>query len=604
MKTTVGNILFNDILPQEMRDYSRELNKRKIYDILADLGKNYPKDYAVKVKKIKDLGDEVATVQGSSFSLADFAPRKEAKEIQKKYKSEYDKLDSITNQVAKDDKRREINAKVEDEINAKVKKSINDKSNRFLRWGAAGAKGGPANFRQILFASGNQVDVKKEVFPHMSQRSLSEGLSPSDYFITSTGARTGVVNSFLQVRDPGAFSKEISANVNDNIVTELDCGTTTGRTYPVHSRDVLDRCLAAAAGKYKRNDVITDAVQDNMERQGVKTVKVRTPLTCEMQEGVCSKCIGMAEDGTMAPLGDAIGVRSAQAISEPLTQMALSAKHSGGVVGKKSAYQIINQLLHAPENFPNGAVLAHKDGTVERIVNAPDGGKNIFVAGEDHYVKPKVPVRVKVGQKVEAGDKLSDGLVNHKELVQLKGMEKGRESLTANLREIYAENGYDGRPQVFETVVRSLLNHGIVEDPGDHDDLVEEEIVRWNQTAYARKKETKRLSVDNAIGWRLKSEVNGLPAGTLITDGNIEKLGNVETVEVYKKPAKIKPYMLSTEQAVHHNKDFISAMGFRNIRQALERGVSEAQQSNIHGTNPITPYAYGAEFGQGLGGRY
>jgi DNA-directed RNA polymerase subunit beta' len=603
METTIGNILVNEKLPQDLRDYQRVLDGKAQGKLIRQIGEKHPKDYGKIVKDIKDLGDKYSTLEGSSFSYEDWEPV-DTTGIHKKYQADFDKVDKMTNQQAKDDARRELNLKVENEINAQVKKDIATKDNRFLLWGRSGAKGGDSNFRQMLYASGNQVDVKEELFPHMSKKSLAEGLAPSDFFITSVGARKGVVGSFLSVRDPGAFGKELFATTNDLVITDSDCGTKKGKTYPIQSREALDRYLLNDTKNYKRNDPITHMMMDDLEKQGIKEFQVRSPLYCISHDGICAKCSGLQEDGKDAVVGDPIGIRSAQSLTEPLTQMALSVKHSGGVVQKKPAFQHIQQILHAPENFPDGAVLARKDGTVDSIGKTPDGGTNIVISDTTHYASPNRKLYVKQGEKVTAGDALTDGLVNPKELVSLKGMDEGREYLAKILRNTYAENGHDGHPKVFETVTRAIMNHATVADPGDHPHLYKDQVVRWNQSRPLTEKQIVTKAPLDALGFRLARDIVGLKAGTKITAENFPKLSRLKSIEVYKNPAVLAPMMISTERAALHKDDFISAMGYRNIKQVLQSAVSEMEQASVHSYNPITAYVHAKEFGKGEKGKF
>jgi DNA-directed RNA polymerase subunit beta' len=345
-------------------------------------------------------------------------------------------------------------------------------------------------------------------------------------------------------------------------------------------------------------------MQDDLVKKGVKNVEVRTPLNCNAPEGVCVFCFGLKEDGQLPVLGDAVGIRSSQALTEPLTQLALSAKHGGGVLKKKKpAFLKLRQLMHAPENFPDGATLSLENGTISKIEKSPDGGKKIFVNDKMHYVQPNVQVYAKVGDKVEKGHVLSDGLVNPKQLVDLKGVVAGREYMSNVIRSTYAENGFHGHPKIFETVSRSLINHGRVEDPGDHP-LVPEQIVRWNQFQTATQKMSQTLDGVNAVGWRLSQDTNGLRKDTLITDDNVDKVAHMKSLSVYKNPIKMKPFMLSSERSALHKDDFISSMGYRNIKQIMEQAVSEMQSAPLHTYNPITPYVHGRSFGQGPEGKY
>lgn len=604
IETTIGNILINEKLPADMRDYSRVITGKSLGALAAELGRKHPEDYGRVIKDLKDLGDEFSTQLGSSFSMADFKPNAQVDKIYSKYSRQYAAINKLSESSATDDKRRAVNLKAEGEINALVDKQLQSDSNRFTMWGKAGAKGGATNFRQMLYASGNQVDVKKELFPHMSKHSLSQGLTPSDFFITSLGARTGVVGSFNSVKEPGAYAKELYSATNDLIVTSLDCGDTEGSVMDITNPDILDRYLAAPQMPFKRNDLTEGSMLDILRAKKVTQLHVRTPIHCKMSQGICSKCYGPNEAGVDLKVGETVGLSRAQSIAEPLTQLALSAKHSGGVVGKKSAFEQVTQLFHAPENFPGGAVITHVTGIITKVEAAHDGGTNVYVGDTLYYLNPKQKPLVKKGEAVKRAQALSIGLVNPKEYTSLVGIIKGREYLAKAVRATYKDNGVDSHAKVFETIVRATMNHGEVEDTGDYgDELDIKEIVSWERTKEYRDGSVRVRPVYNCIGWRLSKSVDGFKADTVITDTVYNKLKGNKELEVYKIPAKIKPIMISTEQ-VALGKDFISAMNYRNIKRVLEKAVTTGGEADIHGLNPSTAYAYGAEMRHGPDGTF
>ena len=258
--TTVGNVLINEQLPEDLRDYSRIVNKKELAGILNSIGTKHPKRYAEIVKNLKDLGDTASYESGSSFSLKDLLPENMSG-IYKKYEPEYKALEKISNPDEKISKRKEINRKVDEDISERIKSDLKTKPNSFDKWIVSGARGGNDDLRQLRYSVGNMVDVKNQIYPFRANRSLSQGLTPTDFFITSLGARKGIVGSFISVRDPGAFSKELCNITNDMIITENDCGTKHGKDCITTDPGIIDRYLCNPAGEYHRNELITTRVQ-------------------------------------------------------------------------------------------------------------------------------------------------------------------------------------------------------------------------------------------------------------------------------------------------------------------------------------------------------
>ncbi len=160
MNTTAGSILINEHLPEDIRDHSRVYNKRALRDMLSDVGRLHPHLYGPITKAVKDLGDIHAYHEGSSFSFDDLAPQSSA-HIKKKYEGRYKAAKKEKDEVKRNDMLRDINMDLEGEINGEVAESLK-KPTRFNLCTSIGAKGGPANVRQMFWSSGNQVDVKND----------------------------------------------------------------------------------------------------------------------------------------------------------------------------------------------------------------------------------------------------------------------------------------------------------------------------------------------------------------------------------------------------------------------------------------------------------
>lgn len=604
METTVGHILINEYLPPDVRDYQKTMTASEMKSTLKKVADKHPQHYGTITKALKDIGDLHSYLEGSSFTFDEMKPH-DITPIYKKWEPELNKAKKVADPLQRDNAMRAVNMKIEGELNSLVESHMKDSKNSVHKWSTIGGKGNRNNIRQMFYASGNQIDVANKVLPHMSRSNFSQGLAPSDIFISATGARKGIVESFISVRDPGALGKEFFMLTNHLVTTEHDCGTPEGIVVQVDSPDALDRHLAKDAGHYKRNDNVTKLVQADLKKSNVSSIVVRSPLTCRSKHGVCAMCVGELENGRLSHIGDTVGLRSAQSLTEKLTQMALSSKHTGGVVGKKSAFDTVKQLMHVPENFPGGAVLSQLHGTVQKIEDAPDGGKRVWVGDKMHYLDPKLNLSVKKGDTLTAGDAISDGLINPAEIVRLKGMDQGRLYLARAMQKVYSDSGIHGHPKVFETVSRAILNLAEVEDPGDHDFNIGDK-VNWNANIGATRTQYAKVPVDSAVGWRAAKDYPSahVKEGEFLTYDHASKLGHLKEIEVMRKPAKIRPVMYGTERAAIYGGDWISNLGFRFVKDQLKTNVALGAKADIHGWSPIPAYIYGAEFGKGEGGRF
>lgn len=607
MITSAGSILINAQLPEDLQDHQRIINKKELKKLLKDVGYKDPLSYGTTTKRLKDMGDQQAYLDGCSFKWSDLAPI-DTSHVFKKYQGQLNKSSQIPNEVERLDATRQINMKIEGELNDITNEHIK-KGQGFTKWVELGVKGNPNNIRQMLVASGNQVDLREQVYPHMSKNSYSKGLNPSDYFVSALGARKGIVNSFISVRDPGAFAKELYTLTNEMVITDHDCGTLKGKSYHIPQEQALaiDRLLLEPAGNQKRNDLVTASSIDHLVKMGVKEIKVRSPLYCQAPQGVCSMCVGLLEDGRMAPIGDTVGLRSAQSMTEKLTQMALSTKHTGGVVGKKSPFEKLKQLMHVPENFSGGAVLSQHEGQISSINKLADGGHHIMVGDFAHYIQPNQEIQVKKGQTIGKGDSLTDGLINPKELVDLKGMDAAREYLANEMRLTYEQSGNVGHPKVFETVVRGILNLGEVVDPGDHPHMPGE-IVKWNSVQALTRPQVFSGPPSACLGYRLFEDVPqiGAKKNDMVDNKVLDECRKkgIQLLKVWQRPMKVNPIMMGTERAALIKNDVLSNLGFRFLKDQLRENIALGRSSNLHSYDPIPAYAYGAEFGQGEQGRY
>ena len=184
------------------------------------------------------------------------------------------------------------------------------------------------------------------------------------------------------------------------VVTSRDCGTTRGIPVDADDEDNIGSVLAADVGPYKAGTIIT---RDMMGKMGDGKIAVRSLVTCEEGDGVCSKCGGVREKGRLPEIGDPVGIVATRSISEPVTQAGFKAKHSGGVAGSDdkqvSGFKEMNQFVQVPENFLGAATLAGQDGIVTSITKAPAGGYNVKVDDKDETLAEQKVMDAETGEK-------------------------------------------------------------------------------------------------------------------------------------------------------------------------------------------------------------
>jgi DNA-directed RNA polymerase subunit beta' len=565
-RTSVGRYTVNLVLPAYVRDFEATFDKKKIVSILKDVAERSPNQFGEIADGLKDIGNEHSYRVGSTISLADIKPAaRERDRLFKKIEPQIKKLDGLISRAGSEAVRADLLQQKVNLYNDKITPAINNlvhklpSHNNVRRMVDSGARGNYSQVRQMVGAPVLLTDTNGQAIPTPVKRSYAEGLSTSDYWIQSYGARTGAVDRSMQTAVPGYFNKRLVNTLIDTTITEVDCGTRNGRDVPLGAQ-AMDRYTAGDKFGVVRNTLVTTRVLSTYRKKKQATIRVRSPLSCEAKEGVCAKCFGRREHGQDSSIGDNVGAMSAQAIGEPATQMQMKTFHTGGVASGgiganlKSGFERILQLTELPSTVKNAATLAEEAGRVTQITPAPAGGNFVFVDSRSHFVPAQVKVSVQEGQTVKKGDALSAGEVNPHDLLRLQGLRVTQDYLSNEISKEYHNQGIKLKPNVIETAVRKLTNLTRINDPGETD----------------------------------------------FAPGDYASFSKVRALT--KGGAKIEhtPELKGINQApLYGNEDWLSQLNFQNLKRTVVNAATKNWTSSIHGTNPVAAWAYGAEFGRG-----
>ena len=604
--TTVGRILVNRVLPPKLRDPEIMLNKKKTEKILGDLARNNPKEAPAVAEKLKDLGFRTAFEQGFSVKLGDFAvDRKGRDPVVAKVRREIERIrTSKASDKEKDALIEKALLTAQTELGEVVKKRTPEDNNLGIMV-RAGARGNWGQVQQMTAAPIAVEDAMGNIVPSLIGTSYSEGLSPADYWTAMHGARKGMIERTLRTSEPGALNKSLLHTTVNYPVTTDDCNTTAGIQMPVSNPEIVDRYLAQDASKLgKRGDVITPALADQMAAKGVKVVIVRSPITCEAPKGVCQICSGLDEYGKTYSVGANLGAISAQAVTEPATQLTMSSFHGGGLASGEDkitdSFKRVKSLMEFPEEFPDKATLAETDGKVESITEATIGGWNVRIGGKNHYIAPDRKLRVKPNQAVEKGVRISSGNRDPKDVLKILGMTQMRTALVEDLADVYHRAGPYVKQKHFETVVRAITDSARVRDPGDSD-FVPGDIVPYNLARDHNAQGVTTVPLDRALGAWLDEDVEGVSPEKILDEQDVEKLRALgkKTIRANPNPVDIQPVLKGIRTLPLHRRDWLSQLAFTHLKDAIRQGVPEGWKSELHETNPIPGVIYGAEFGMG-----
>lgn len=593
MSTTFGQHLVDGILPPKWRG-SGTLTKARLNEILVEIARERPSEYPDIVSKLKRLGDEIATLDGISVGLEDIAPLRGARDAALR-----PHVDAFHKATTIDEKEKAL-ASAQDAMLSLAK-------NHPGTMGEMVRSGGRGNAAQLMRAVGAPVmvrDSKGKTVPWMIGRSFSEGLKPADAWVAGGEARVNAVLSNISVVEPGDLAKILVNNMSDQLITTTDCGTHNGVSMLGSDPHLVDRYTAGT------NQLITPQQAAQFAREG-KSVVVRSPMTCEAAHGICQRCQGISPTGHLHPIGTNVGVRAAQALSEPLTQFSLNAKHGGRIdrgdkEPKLEGIKGVRTLLEIPTSFTHKAVLAEKDGTVTHVTAAPQGGTYVHVDDLQHYVAPEHRVIVTPGQSVYAGDVLSNGVPKPDEVVRHKGLGEGRRYLVDALSDVYRRAGSDVDKRHLETLAKSVLNHVQIVDPGPEDAFIKGDVVHYNNFRATLAASQRKASLEDAIGETLAEPLLHHTAGTVVTPSLVEQLSKrgITSVAIADQGPRAIPLMRPASRTPLLNPDWMARLAHRYLKETLLTGIHRGDVSNLHGHSPVPAYVAGTEFGQGPGGTY
>ncbi len=594
---TFGRFLLNKSLPSQHR-IKGEINKKDLKSRMNALARENPEQYVETVTNLKRRGDELATLEGLSIGLEDITPQYQQRNkamlpLRRKFR------------VATTDKQRQ---QIAVEAQDRLLKDVSKHPGSLTLQVKSGARGNPVQYANMVSGLGYARDANGGVLPWMIERSYSEGLKPSDYWATTNQSMMDVIKTYTAISEPGELSKKLIAGMADMVVTEEDCGTHNGVPLPTTSPDVIDRYLAKDTGPVKRNTLITPANQSKIAKVSSK-VLVRSPMTCEASDGVCQRCQGLDEKGKLHVRGINVGVRAAQAMSEPLTQFALNAKHGGRTL-QSDKFQVhgiagFRQIIETPKQFVNKATLASADGKISGVETAPQGGHYVYVDKEQHYVSPGLGLKVKKGETVERGDTLSEGIPKPDEVVHHKGLGTGRLYMVNTLHDLYKGQGKDLDRRHFELLAKSSMNHvRILDDPTNK--FIKGDVVGYNTLRKDIGSRVKQVALKDALGSTLGREYYQYAAGTRVTPNVIKGLRKekIKDVLIAPRAPDVEFVMKSATNVPKMHEDWMARMAHQGLKPSVLRAAHTGEISRLHGTHPVPAYAYGVEFGQGEGGRY
>lgn len=614
--TTVGQLLINSSLPEEYRDYQRTWDKSSIRSFLTEASKTMnPDDYREMVQKLTLIGLKTARQSSaSSFSLETLKPPKIKKQMADAVRREVKSiLRTVKNPEQRDAAIVDAVLKHQQDFSKKIYDEAFANENPFAMQVFAGARGNKDQLSSMIGADLMYADNKRRPVPIPVLNSYAEGVDPVEYWAGSYGARSGSIDVKLAVGEAGYFAKRLTAAAHRLVATDEDIEDGQGFMVDVDDPDNMGAALAADYGRYKKGTFIDADVMKGLQSSKFKRVMIYSPIAAVSAIGGLPRlAAGIREHNKLAESGMNVGITAAQAIAEPVSQGMLNAKHGGGVAKGKNnrtvtGFAYLNQLVEVPKTFTDGAPVSALDGIVGKVEAAPQGGNYVYVEQERYYVPADQAVTVRPGQKLESGDALSDGIVNPKDLAELKGIGEARRRFVQQFKSAMQENGLPINRRNVEVVARGLINQVEITDPDVLPGLYPEDLVSYDYLAaqYKPRKGYVTGSAKKYLNHYLEKPILHYSIGTRITPSVVKDLDEAgfKEVIVHKNPPPFKPTMTRAMMSLIGDRDWMVQLGGFNLKKTFLDNVQRGSTSNIHGTSWIPALATG-EISKGPKGTY
>ena len=595
MITTVGKVIFNQIFPDDfpflnvaptdkqiknllgdqdiffvhkgtnIKEYIASLPLRRPFikkDITAIIDEVFHRYHNPRTSqildKLKDQGFSYSTISGITVSIDDVALVQGKEEILKEGDEKVEKITRLYTRGIVTDKERhdkviKVWENVKDQISKKLETQLlQNPRNPIYMMSDSGARGNMSNFLQLSGLRGLMSNPSGETIELPIKSCFREGLTVSEFFIATHGARKGGADTALKTADSGYLTRRLVDVSHDVIIREEDCGTDHG-TFVEEVREpgqknaivpLFDRLV----GRFSCHDIVDpntgeiicpentlmdEEIAHKIVNAGITRVEIRSLFGCETKDGVCVHCYGRnMASGNIAKVGDTVGIMAAQSIGEPGTQLTMRTFHTGGVAGSDITQGLprVQELFEARK--PKGeAIISEIAGTVKSIDVDEKNKSTIVVANEleekSYTTVIGAHVIVAVGDKVINGQPLTSGAINPKTLLNVADVSAVEKYIVQEVHKVYRIQGIDISDKHIEVIVKQMLRKIVVVDSGDTDLLpgTRIEINRFTEANEKAILENKRP----AVGY---PRVLGITKAALDTESFLSSASFQETTKV------------------------------------------------------------------------
>lgn len=530
-------------------------------------------DTTAMLDKLKDQGFYYSTIAGITVSVYDIQVPQSKYVL---FEEADEKLEIIKGLYRKgkltEEERKNAVVKlwegVKDQVQGVVKEEFEaDTKNPIFIMSDSGARGNISNFTQLVGMRGLMSNPKGETIELPIKSSFREGLTASEFFISTHGARKGSTDTALKTADSGYLTRRLVDVAQEVIITEDDCGTDKGfmvsELYNTSDNSVIVPLYDRLVGRYSQKDIIhpitgeiivragtmlNEANAKEVTDAGIKEVEIRSVLGCKAKGGICRKCYGRnLATGEEVLLGEAIGIMAAQSIGEPGTQLTMRTFHMGGVAGGADITQGLPRIqeLFEARNPKAKSIISEIEGEISNIIDN-NGRAEVVVSNlleTKSYLAPYgAKLRVSVGDAVGIGSKITEGSIDPKELLAVADVEAVENYILKEVQKVYRLQGIEISDKHIEVIVRQMLKKMRIVEGGD----------------------------------------TGALPGTHVNTERFTEL-NKEVLKNGKHPAVGRPILLGITKASLETESFLSAASFQETTKILTDAAIKGKVDDLIG---------------------
>ena len=496
-----NNAELQDLNHPEKKILVRPFPKKFLSMIIDEVFKRFQiTETSRMLDKLKDLGFKYSTISGITISASDVIVLQEKEDIIKRAEMNIDEVTEMYNiGLITNKERRDLVTKewalARDETEKKLWANLTTHDdNHIFIMADSGARGSKSNFAQLAGMRGLMNNTSGGVIEVPVKANFLEGLSVSEYFISTHGARKGSTDTALKTAESGYLTRRLVDVSQDVIVSQEDCGTYKGVWMEAISGEkddivsLFDRVVGRFAAKdvvhpktgeviVRRNEYITNDLAEQIKNAKIKSVCIRSNLTCDARYGVCMKCYGRnLATNKIVEVGEAVGTIAAQSIGEPGTQLTMRTFHTGGVASTSDITQGLPRVqeLFEARNPKGKAVISEINGKVEEITRQKNGIVVIISGGTEadpinkkYTLDATAELLVKKNQTVVRGQKLMKGSISPRELLRVTNASNAQKYIVEEVQKVYRAQGVEISDKHIEIIVRQMMRKIEVVTQGD-----------------------------------------------------------------------------------------------------------------------------------------